>query len=64
MSLKMETRVTEGVTVVSCTGRIVFGDEATALRENLKKLLGGTKKNGWALSGRGSGILVAGPPLK
>ena len=27
MSLKMETRVTEGVTVVSCTGRIVFGDE-------------------------------------
>ena len=51
MSLKIETRVTEGVTVVSCTGRIVFGDEATALRDNLKKLLGGTKKVVLNLSG-------------
>jgi anti-sigma B factor antagonist len=52
MTLKMETRVTpEGVTVVSCTGRIVFGDEATTLRENLKKLLSGTKKVVMNLSG-------------
>ena len=51
MTLKMETRVTEGVTVVSCTGRIVFGDEATALRENLKKQLAGTKKVVMNLSG-------------
>jgi anti-sigma B factor antagonist len=51
MTLKMETRVTEGVTVVSCTGRIVFGDEATALRESLKKLLVGTKSLVLNLSG-------------
>ena len=51
MSLKIETRVTEGVTVVSCTGRIVFGDESTALRDNLKKLLGGTKRVVLNLSG-------------
>ena len=52
MTLKMETRVTpEGVTVVSCTGRIVFEDEATTLRENLKKLLASTKKVVMNLSG-------------
>ncbi|HZE26640.1 MAG TPA: STAS domain-containing protein [Terriglobales bacterium] len=51
MTLKMETHVTDGVTVVSCTGRIVFGDEASALRENLKKLLGSTKNVVLNLSG-------------
>jgi anti-sigma B factor antagonist len=44
MTLKMETRVVEGVTVVSCSGRIVFGEEANALRDTLKKLLAGTKQ--------------------
>jgi anti-sigma B factor antagonist len=44
MTLKMETRVVDGVTVVSCSGRIVFGDEATALRDSLKKLLAGSKQ--------------------
>lgn len=39
MNLKMDTRQVDGVTVVSCTGRIVFGDEANALRENLKSIL-------------------------
>ena len=51
MTLKMETHVTDGVTVVSGTGRIVFGDEATALRENLKKLLQSTKQVVLNLSG-------------
>jgi len=51
MNLKMETRQAEGVTVVSCQGRIVFGDEATALRENLKKLLGSTRQIVLNLSG-------------
>ena len=51
MTLKMETRVTDGVTVVSSTGRIVFGEEASALRDSLKKLLTGTKQIVLNLSG-------------
>jgi anti-sigma B factor antagonist len=39
MNLKCETRQVDGVTVVICQGRIVFGDEAAALRERLKELL-------------------------
>ena len=39
MALKIETRTDGGVTIVSCTGRITFGDEAMTLRENLKKIL-------------------------
>lgn len=39
MNLKIETRQIDGVTVVSCSGRIVFGEEATALRDNLKRVL-------------------------
>ena len=44
MTLKIETRTADGITVVSCNGRIVFGEEATALRDTLKKLLGSTKR--------------------
>lgn len=51
MALKMETRVVEGVTVVSCSGRIIFGDEASALRDSLKNLLAGTKQIVLNLSG-------------
>jgi anti-sigma B factor antagonist len=39
MALKIETRTENGVVVISCNGRITFGDEAIALRENLKKIL-------------------------
>jgi anti-sigma B factor antagonist len=39
MNLKIETRQVDGVTVVSCTGRIVFGEEATVLRDQLKRTL-------------------------
>jgi len=44
MSLDMTTRQVDGVTVISCAGRIVFGDEATALREKLKKALSSSKQ--------------------
>ncbi|HKN32023.1 MAG TPA: STAS domain-containing protein [Terriglobales bacterium] len=44
MNLKIDTRTTEGVAVVSCAGRIVFGDEASALRSELKKILNSSKK--------------------
>ncbi|HZQ25468.1 MAG TPA: STAS domain-containing protein [Terriglobales bacterium] len=43
MNLKLETRVSDGVTVVSCHGRIAFGEEATSLREALKSVLSSTK---------------------
>jgi len=39
MTLKIETRPENAVTVVSCSGRITFGDEAMALRESIKKIL-------------------------
>jgi len=51
MSLDMITRQVDGVTVVSCTGRIVFGDEATALRDKLKNLLSSSKHIVLNLSG-------------
>ena len=44
MTLKMDTRMVDGVTVVSCHGRIVFGEEASALRETLKRLLSSTRQ--------------------
>ncbi|MBI2677769.1 MAG: STAS domain-containing protein [Candidatus Koribacter versatilis] len=44
MSLKISTKQLEGVTVVHCNGRIVFGEEAANLREQVKNLLT-TQKN-------------------
>lgn len=44
MNLKIDTKTTEGITVVACAGRIVFGDEASALRSELKKILNTSKK--------------------
>lgn len=44
MNLKIETRQADGVTIASCQGRIVFGEEATVLRDNLKRLLGSTRQ--------------------
>jgi anti-sigma B factor antagonist len=43
--------VTDGVTVVSCHGRILFGEEAAALREELKRLLASTRQIVLNLSG-------------
>jgi anti-sigma B factor antagonist len=44
MTLKMESHEVNGVTVISCHGRIMFGEEATALRDNLKQILGLSRK--------------------
>ena len=44
MTLKLETRVSNGVVILSCTGRVVFGDEASSLREALKHLLSANKQ--------------------
>lgn len=43
MPLKMESKTVGGVTVVHCSGRIVFGDEAAALRSTLKNILSASK---------------------
>ena len=51
MNLKMDTHVTEGITVVACQGRIVFGEEANELRETLKRLLANTRQIVLNLSG-------------
>ena len=39
MALKLTFRTIDGVRVVECAGRIVFGDEASQLREAIKKEL-------------------------
>ena len=44
MSLKIDSKTTGGVTDVHCAGRIVFGDEASSLRAELKKVLTNSKK--------------------
>ena len=44
MALKLSTREAGDVTVVSCSGRIVFGEEAADLRDVVKSLLQRTKQ--------------------
>lgn len=51
MNFKSETRHADGVVIVTCQGRIVFGDEATALRERLKEVLKSTRQVVLNLSG-------------
>jgi anti-sigma B factor antagonist len=51
MSLKVETRQVNGITVVTCHGRIVLGEEAAGLRETLKKALTASRQMVLNLSG-------------
>ena len=51
MSLKVETRELEGVTVVACHGRIVLGDESAGMRQTLKRALTSSKHLVLDLSG-------------
>jgi len=51
MTLKIETRQADGVTIMSCQGRIVFGEEATTLRDSLKRILSSTRQVVLNLSG-------------
>jgi anti-sigma B factor antagonist len=39
MQLRMSTRSIEGVLVVDCSGRLLFGEESARLRETVKGLL-------------------------
>ena len=51
MNLRIETKETKGVAVISCQGQVVFGEEATALRTTLKDALASTRKIVLDLSG-------------
>ncbi len=44
MQLRMSTRSVEGVLVVDCSGRLVFGEESASLRDMVKKLLAESPK--------------------
>ncbi|HKR31844.1 MAG TPA: STAS domain-containing protein [Terriglobales bacterium] len=37
MSLKISARMADGVKIIDCNGRIVFGEEASQLRDTIKK---------------------------
>lgn len=39
MMLKMTVREVDGIPVVDCNGRIIFGDETSALRSLIRKLI-------------------------
>lgn len=39
MQLRMSTRTVDGILVVDCSGRVVFGEESASLRDTVKKLL-------------------------
>jgi anti-sigma B factor antagonist len=39
MQLKLSTRTNDGILVVDCSGRIVFGEESAHLRDTVKKLV-------------------------
>jgi anti-sigma B factor antagonist len=39
MQLQMRTRALDGVTVLDCSGRIVFGEESATLRDTVKSVL-------------------------
>jgi anti-sigma B factor antagonist len=39
MQLRMNTRTMDGVLVVDCNGRIVFGEESAALRDKVRTAL-------------------------
>jgi anti-sigma B factor antagonist len=66
VNLKINARTADGVTVLQCNGRIVFGEESTALRDKVKETLAaGNKKIVLNLGGvsyidsGGLGVLVS-----
>ena len=44
MQLKITTRNADGIQVVACSGRIVFGEESSLLRDTIKKVLQESKR--------------------
>jgi len=44
MQLKLATRNKHGILVVDCSGRIVFGEESSLLRDTVKKIISENKR--------------------
>jgi anti-sigma B factor antagonist len=44
VQLKLNTRTVDGVLVVDCSGRIIFGEESASLRDTLRDLIPQNKK--------------------
>jgi anti-sigma B factor antagonist len=44
MQLKLSTKTVDGILIVDCIGRIVFGDESSLLRETVKKAVSQNSK--------------------
>ena len=44
MQLKLNTRTVDGVLVVDCSGRLIFGEESASLRDTLRDLIPQHKK--------------------
>ena len=44
MELKLTTQTKDGVLVVNCSGRIVFGEESSLLRETVKEAISGNNR--------------------
>jgi len=51
MQLKLSTRIVDGIAVLDCAGRIVFGDESSLLRDVARKLINENKRTVLNLSG-------------
>lgn len=65
MQLRLSTRTLDGILLVDCSGRIVFGEESAHLRDTVKQLIAENKRIILNLSGityidsGGLGTLVA-----
>lgn len=44
MQLKLSTRTVDGILLVDCSGRIIFGEESASLRDTLRDLIPQHKK--------------------
>jgi len=44
MQLSVNTRTVDGVLIVDCHGRIVFGEESAMLRDSVRKLIATNKR--------------------
>jgi anti-sigma B factor antagonist len=44
VQLKINTRTVDGVLIVDCSGRIIFGEESATLRDTVKNLIAEHKK--------------------
>ena len=51
MQLSLNTRTVDGILVVDCHGRIVFGEESAMLRDTIRKLIAENKRIVMNLSG-------------